>query len=197
MKLVFATGNPNKIKEVDEILGHDTPFEVIPMSDLGLSEDIPETSATIEGNALQKARFLHDRFGVDCFAEDTGLEIDSLNGEPGVLSARYAGEDKNSDANIQLILKKLDSKENRKARFRTVIALIINDKEYTFEGIVEGRIDAKASGNGGFGYDPIFIPDGFDQSFGVLDESIKNQISHRSRALAKMVDFLKKIPTLE
>lgn len=197
MKLVFATGNPNKIKEVDEILGRDTPFEVIPMSVLGLSEDIPETSATIEGNALQKARFLHDRFGVDCFAEDTGLEIDSLNGEPGVLSARYAGEDKNSDANIQLVLKKLESIENRKARFRTVIALIINDKEYTFEGIVEGRIDAKASGNGGFGYDPIFIPDGFDQSFGVLDESIKNQISHRSRALAKMVDFLKKIPTLE
>lgn len=197
MKLVFATGNPNKIKEVVEILGRDTPFEVIPMSAIGLVEDIPETSATIEGNAIQKARFLHDRFGVDCFAEDTGLEIDSLDGEPGVLSARYAGDAKNADANMKLVLKKLDSKENRKARFRTVIALIINKMEYTFEGIVEGRIDTKASGTGGFGYDPIFIPNGFDQSFGVLDDSVKNQISHRSRALSKMTSFLKQLPSRE
>ena len=190
MKLVFATGNPNKIKEINEILGEKSNFEIIPMSEIGVSEDIPETSPTIEGNALQKARYLHERYHIDCFSEDTGLEIDSLNGEPGVLSARYAGENKNAEANIQLVLKKLASSANKKARFRTVIALIFNDKEHTFEGIVEGRIDTKKTGNGGFGYDPVFIPDGFEQSFGVLGAKIKNQISHRGKATKKLVAFL-------
>ena len=194
MKLVFATSNPNKIKEVAEILSKNLTFQIIPMSELGLVEEIPETSPTIEGNALQKARYLHDRFNVNCFAEDTGLEIESLNGEPGVLSARYAGEEKNAAANMNLVLKNLSTKGNRRARFRTVIALIINDKEYTFEGIIEGKIDHKKSGKGGFGYDPIFIPEGFDQSFGILDASIKNKISHRGKAMAKLVAFLNKSP---
>ena len=190
MELVFATGNRHKISEVIEILGEDSGFEIIPMSDIGVVEDIPETSPTIKGNALQKARYLHDRYHVNCFSEDTGLEIDSLNGEPGVNTARYAGEDKNAEANIQKVLRKLTSKVNRKARFRTVIALIINDKEYTFEGIVEGRIDTKKTGEGGFGYDPIFIPNGYEASFGVLDNAIKNKISHRSRAMNKLIGFL-------
>lgn len=194
MKLVFATGNPNKIKEVAEILQENSKFEIIPMSEIGVSEDIPETSPTIEGNALQKARYLHGRYKVNCFSEDTGLEIESLDGEPGVLSARYAGEDRNAEANIQLVLKKLRENKNRKARFLTVIALIINDKEYTFEGIVEGKIDTKKTGEGGFGYDPIFIPNGFDHSFGVLDTSIKNKISHRGKAIEKLVTFLEKYP---
>ncbi len=194
MRLVFATGNPNKIKEVSEILSINSSFQIIPMSELDLVEDIPETSSTIEGNALQKVRYLHDRYQVNCFAEDTGLEIESLNGEPGVFSARYAGEEKNAEANMQLVLKKLSSKNNRKARFRTVIALIINDKEYTFEGIIEGKIDHKKSGKGGFGYDPIFIPNGYNQSFGVLDASIKNKISHRGKAMAKLVAFLDQFP---
>ena len=190
MKLVFATGNLNKIKEINEILGEKSKFEIIPMSEIGVSEDIPETSPTIEGNALQKARYLHERYHIDCFSEDTGLEIDSLNGEPGVLSARYAGEDKNAEANIQLVLKKLASSANRKARFRTVIALIINNIEHTFEGIVEGNIDTKKTGDGGFGYDPVFIPDGFELSFGMLGATIKNQISHRGKATKKLVAFL-------
>ncbi len=197
MKLVFATSNLNKIKEVAEILSRKSQFEVIPMSKIGLIEDIPETSPTIEGNALQKARYLHNRYQVNCFAEDTGLEIESLNGAPGVLSARYAGEERNAEANMQLVLDKLSSKENRKARFKTVIALIINSKEYIFEGIIEGRIDKVKSGKGGFGYDPIFIPDGYNQSFGVLDSSIKNKISHRGKAMVKLVAFLEQFPTIE
>ncbi len=191
MKLIFATANQNKIKEVAEILEKDSPFEIVPMHKIGVAEDIPETSPTIEGNALQKARFLHYRFKVDCFAEDTGLEIDSLDGAPGVRSARYAGDEKDPDANMSLVLKNLVGKPDRTARFKTVIALILNGKEYTFEGIVEGKIDTKKTGTGGFGYDPVFIPDGYDQSFGVLDDRIKNRISHRKKALDKMIAFLK------
>ncbi len=195
MKLIFATGNLNKIKEVAQILGDDSRFEIVPMSQIGVKEDIPETSPTIEGNALQKARYLYDRYKVNCIAEDTGLEIDGLGGAPGVYSARYAGEEKNAEANIQLVLKNLAEKDDRTARFRTVIALIINEKEQTFEGIIEGKIDTKKSGNGGFGYDPIFIPDGYNQSFGEMDEAIKNQISHRSLALKKLMDFLNNYPS--
>lgn len=191
MKLIFATANQNKIKEVVEILGNDSPFEIVPMHEIGVLEDIPETSPSIEGNALQKARFLHNRFKVDCFAEDTGLEIDSLGGAPGVHSARYAGNEKDPEANIRLVLKNLDGKPNRAAHFKTVIALILNGKEYTFEGIIEGKIDTKKTGTGGFGYDPVFIPDGFDRSFGMLDDTVKNRISHRKRALDKMIAFLK------
>ena len=190
MNLVFATGNPNKIKEVAEILSENSKFEIIPMSQLGLTEDIPETSPTIKGNAMLKARYLHNHYQVNCFSEDTGLEIESLGGEPGVMTARYAGKNKNADANMNLVLEKLSQKESRKARFRTVIALIINDKEYTFEGIVEGKIDTIKSGKGGFGYDPIFVPDGYNESFGVLANAIKNKISHRGRAMAKLVSFL-------
>ena len=190
MKLVFATGNPNKIKEVAEILSNDSNFEIVPMSEIGVTEDIPETSPTIEGNALQKARYLHEGYQVNCFSEDTGLEIESLDGEPGVLTARYAGKERNADANMDLVLKKLTNKKNRKARFKTIIALIINDKEYTFEGIIEGHIAETKTGDGGFGYDPIFIPNGYNESFGVLDSSIKNEISHRGRAIKKLITFL-------
>lgn len=194
MQLIFATGNPNKIKEVAQILSDDTQFDIIPMSEIGVTEDIPETSPTIEGNALQKARYLHERYQVNCFSEDTGLEIESLGGAPGVFSARYAGPAKNADDNMNLVLKNLASKANRKARFKTVIALIINNKEYTFEGIIEGKIDTKKTGDGGFGYDPIFIPEGYNQSFALLDTALKNKISHRGRAMAKLVRFLEKYP---
>ena len=195
MELVFATGNPNKIKEVAEILSNNSNFEIIPMSQIGVTEDLPETSQTIEGNALQKARYLHERYHVNCFSEDTGLEIESLNGEPGVKTARYAGEDKNAESNMELVLKNLEGEDNRSARFKTVIALIINNKEYIFEGIVEGKIDTKKTGTGGFGYDPIFIPNGYDSSFGVLDSAVKNKISHRGRAIKKLINFLQNFKT--
>jgi len=189
-KLVFATGNPNKVREASEILK--SAYEIVPMKDIGCVEDIPETSPTFEGNALQKARYLKEHFGVDCFAEDTGLEIDALDGEPGVYTARYAGQPKSADRNMDLVLKKLEGKENRTARFRTAIALIINGAEHIFEGQVEGKIDLAKSGDGGFGYDPIFIPDGYEDSFAVLPKEIKHKISHRARAMAKLVAFLEK-----
>lgn len=191
MKLIFATGNPHKIKEVAEMLEGNSSFEVISMKDYGINEDIPETSPTIEGNALQKARFLFDKYHLNCFSEDTGLEIESLNGEPGVYSARYAGPERDANANMDLVIKNLHGIKNRNAQFRTVIALIIHGKEYTFEGIVKGEMAEQKTGTGGFGYDPLFVPDGYDRSFGELDASVKNQISHRARALSKLVDFLK------
>ncbi len=190
-QLVFATGNVNKIKEVKEIL--DGQYEIIPMKDIGCDEDIPETSPTLEGNALQKARYLKTNYAVDCFSEDTGLEIDALDGEPGVYTARYAGLPRNNDNNINLVLEKLQNVSNRKARFRTAIALIIDDKEYLFEGIVNGKIaTTKSSGLKGFGYDPIFIPDGYDHTFAELPSKVKQSISHRARAIAKLIDFLEK-----
>ena len=145
----------------------------------------------MEGNALQKARFLKTHFQVDCFSEDTGLEIDALNGEPGVITARYAGIPRSAENNMNLVLQKLEGVDNRKARFRTAIALILQGEEHVFEGIVEGKIALTKSGEGGFGYDPIFIPEGHEQTFAVLPSSIKHQISHRARAMAKLVDFLK------
>ncbi|HFA50588.1 MAG TPA: non-canonical purine NTP diphosphatase [Bacteroidetes bacterium] len=191
-KLIFATGNPYKVKEVHKMLGGE--FEVASLKDIGCEEDIPETSPTIEGNALQKARYVYEKYGLDCFSEDTGLEVKSLNGEPGVRSARYNGEVKDSEGNLQLVLEKLKGQADRSARFKTVIALILDGKEHTFEGIAEGQIRHEKSGTGGFGYDPIFQPDGFPVTFAEMSDAEKNAISHRGKAVSQLVDFLKKQP---
>lgn len=189
--IVFATGNPHKIKEVNEILGDS--FSIIGLSEIGCLEDIPETSPTIEGNALQKARYVKDNYQKDCFAEDTGLEVEALDGEPGVYSARYAGPQRSASDNMELLLQKLASKDNRRARFKTVVALILDGKEYTFEGIVEGTIGLEKKGDGGFGYDPIFYPEGGKRSFAEMDALEKNAISHRGRAIAKLSAFLQSL----
>ena len=186
--LVFATGNPHKVLETRAILEGIMP--VISMKDIGATEDIPETAPSLEGCALQKARYLAKNYQVHCFSEDTGLEVEALNGAPGVRTARYAGPDKNPEANIALLLQNLGDKSNRKAQFRTIIALIIDGEEHLFEGIVKGQITFEKTGSGGFGYDPVFQPDGYKDTFAVLPASIKNEISHRSRALQKMVAFL-------
>ncbi len=187
-RLVFATGNPNKIREVAEMLKG--KFEIVPMADIGCKEDIPETADTFVGNALLKANYLKEHYGVDCFSEDSGLEIDALNGEPGVLTARYGGLPQDPIRNMTLVLGNLKDAQNRNARFRTSIALLINGEEHVFDGKVEGSIATKMQGEGGFGYDPIFIPEGYDQTFGQLDASIKKSISHRAKAVAKLVAFL-------
>ncbi|MEZ4953688.1 MAG: non-canonical purine NTP diphosphatase [Saprospiraceae bacterium] len=190
-QLVFATGNPHKVKEVNEML-IDGSFKIISLNDIGCYEDIPETSPTIEANALQKARYVFEKYGHDCFSEDTGLEIMALNGEPGVLTARYAGDERDNDANMRLVLKKLSEKPDRSARFKTVIALILQGKEYLFEGIADGHIRQEKSGDGGFGYDPIFQPVGYDITFAEMDATEKNKISHRGKAVRKLVEFLEK-----
>lgn len=187
-KIVFATGNPNKIKEVKELL--DNQFEIIGLKDIGCTEDIPETQPTIEGNALQKARYVVENYGVNCFAEDTGLEIESLNMEPGVFSARYAGPQRSAEDNMNLVLEKLKNHTNRNARFKTVIALIIDGKEYTFEGIVNGKIAQTKTGDAGFGYDPIFLPENQSISFAEMNSMEKNKISHRGRAVRKLIKWL-------
>jgi XTP/dITP diphosphohydrolase len=187
-KIVFATGNPYKIKEVKELLNN--KFEIIGLQDIGCQEDIPETQPTIEGNALQKARYVVDNYGVNCFAEDTGLEIESLNMEPGVYSARYAGEQRSSEDNMNLVLEKLKSQDNRKARFKTVVALIIDGEEFTFEGIVNGEIAFEKTGKDGFGYDPIFLPEDQKISFAEMGSAEKNKISHRGRAVRKLIEWL-------
>ena len=187
-KIVFATGNPNKIKEVKELLGNQ--FEIIGLKDIGCHEDIPETQPTIEGNALQKARYVVENYGVNCFAEDTGLEIESLNMEPGVFSARYAGPQRNSVDNMKLVLEKLKNHDNRNARFKTVVALIIDGEEFTFEGIVNGEISHEKTGDGGFGYDPIFLPEDQKISFAEMGSTEKNKISHRGRAVRKLIEWL-------
>ncbi|MEM6320116.1 MAG: RdgB/HAM1 family non-canonical purine NTP pyrophosphatase [Bacteroidota bacterium] len=188
-QLIFATGNPNKVRETGEILKDF--MQVISMKDIGATEDIPETMPTLEGCALQKARYLAKNYGVDCFSEDTGLEVDALEGAPGVITARYAGEAKNAEANMALLLKNLGDKPNRGAQFRTIIALILDGEEHLFEGTVRGQITHQKMGSGGFGYDPVFQPDGYDTTFANLPAAVKNGISHRSRALQKLVDFLK------
>lgn len=188
MKLVFATNNPNKLKEVQSKLSN---YEIVSLKELGINEDIPETGSTLDENALIKARYLYERYKTDCFADDTGLEIESLNNEPGVYSARYAGEDKSSDKNMELVLSKLEEKENRKARFRTVVALIQDGKETLMEGIVEGTIIETKTGNDGFGYDPIFMPNGYDITFAQMDMETKNRISHRGLAIDKLVEYLR------
>lgn len=190
MKLYFATNNIYKLKEVQEVVGDS--FQIESMRSLGINEDIPEDQQTLQGNALQKARFLYDRTGESCFADDTGLEVDALNGAPGVYSARYAGDAKNSFDNMALLLKNMSGKQNRKARFRTVIALILDGKEYLFEGIVNGTIAEEPRGTAGFGYDPLFVPDGYSTTFAEMDSEAKNAISHRGRAVEKLAAFLLK-----
>ncbi len=189
--LVFATNNPHKAREVEQILGEQ--FSVKTLHDIGCFEEIEETEPTLEGNALLKARYVRQKYGFDCFSEDTGLEVDALGGAPGVYTARYAGDEKSSEANIALLLKNLDGKTSRRARFRTVIALIFNGKEMLLEGICEGKIATEKHGTGGFGYDPVFIPDGYDRTFAELGDDIKNKISHRALATVKLIQALKVI----
>ena len=196
MKIVFATNNQHKLQEIREILGSD--FEVVSLKDIGCDVDIPETGTTLEANAHQKASYIYENYGLDCFADDTGLEVDALNGEPGVFSARYAGEEHDSEANMRKLLHKLGENNNRNARFRTVIALIIIDEctheakdVRTFEGIVEGQITRERHGSEGFGYDPIFQPEGYDTTFAQLGMDIKNRISHRAKAVEKLAQYLK------
>lgn len=197
LKIVFATNNPHKLTEIQNILGNE--FQLLSLKDLNFAEDIPETQPTIEGNALQKARFIFDRFHLPCFADDTGLEVEALKGEPGVYSARYAGtlqefgtEKKRTEANIGKLLTKLDMVQNRTAQFRTVIAYLDGQKEHLFEGIVKGNIINHKRGDDGFGYDPVFLPDGYNQTFAEMPLSEKNKISHRARAFTKLVGFLKR-----
>ena len=189
--IVFATANPNKIREVLALL--DEGVRIVSLKDIGCEEDIPETQPTIEGNALQKARYVKDNYKIDCFAEDTGLEINTLGGEPGVYSARYAGEAKDSEANMAKVLAKLEGKTDRTAQFKTVVALTLNNEEFTFEGICKGQIATSKSGAGGFGYDPIFIPDGYNISFAEMAASEKNKISHRGKAIHKLKTFLNQL----
>jgi XTP/dITP diphosphohydrolase len=188
MTLVFASNNEHKIKEINSLLGNS--FKLLSLHDININEDIPEEEPTIEGNALSKARFVYNLTGMDVFADDTGLEIKSLNGLPGVHSARFAGENKDSAANIEKALSLLGNTEQREARFRTVIALIIKKKEYLFEGSVNGRITSVKSGTEGFGYDPIFIPDGKTSTFAEMELAEKNTVSHRARAFEKLREFL-------
>ena len=188
--LVFATNNAHKLEEVRAILGND--FQIASLKEIGCHDEIPETADTLEGNAMQKAQYIKDKFGMDCFADDTGLEVDALNNAPGVFSARYAGPGHDSEANMKKLLHEMEGKENRKARFRTVIALLLDGKEYTFEGIVKGNIIEEKRGDSGFGYDPIFVPEGYDLTFAELGNDIKNKISHRAEAVKKLSAFLKK-----
>lgn len=188
-EIVFASNNPNKLKEIELLLPSN--FFIKGLSSIGCTEEIPETQATIEGNALQKANYIYDKYQVNCFADDTGLEVNALNGRPGVYSARYAGEEKNAQNNMKKILTELSGNKNREALFKTVVALIWQGKQYLFEGIVTGVITEKMSGTAGFGYDPIFMPSGFARTFAEMNMQEKNQISHRARAVAKLVDFLK------
>ena len=188
-ELIFASNNKHKLEEVKAILGN--RIEVLSLNDINCHDDIPETADTLEGNALIKARYIYDKFGVDCFADDTGLEVEALDGEPGVYSARYAGEDCNSEANMYKLLQNLTGKNNRNAQFRTVIALIIQGEEKLFNGIVKGTISNEKMGNAGFGYDPIFIPEGFSESFAQMTSDMKNSISHRYRATEELSKYLK------
>ena len=188
-KLIFATNNAHKLGEVQALLGDD--FELVTLRECGITEDIPETAETLEGNALQKARYVYSKTGLDCFADDTGLEVDALGGAPGVHSARYATDGHDFAANNRLLLKNLEGAQERTARFRTVIALILDGVEYTFEGRVEGVIATEESGSEGFGYDPLFVPSGEIITFAQMSAEAKNAISHRGRAVAELVKFLK------
>ena len=188
-KLVVATNNAHKLEEIAAILGD--AMELLSLKDIHCDADIPETADTLEGNARQKAMYIHEHFGMDCFADDTGLEVEALNGAPGVFSARYAGDGHDSEANMQKLLQELKGKENRKAQFRTAICLILHGEEHLFEGIVKGEIIEEKRGGAGFGYDPIFVPEGYDLTFAELGNDIKNTISHRFRAVEKLCQFLK------
>jgi XTP/dITP diphosphohydrolase len=182
--LVFATNNAHKAREIEQILGG--AYRILTLKDIGCLEEIEETEPTLEGNALLKARYVKEKYGYDCFSEDTGLEVEALNGAPGVHTARYAGDAKDPEANIALLLASLEGKENRRAQFRTVIALVSDGKEVLLEGVCPGRIALVKRGTGGFGYDPVFIPAGYDEPFAVLGDAVKNQISHRAIATEKL-----------
>ena len=188
MKLVFATNNPNKLSELQDLFPEG--IEILSLKDINCNEELPETNPTLEGNALQKAKYVFDNYGFNCFADDTGLEIEVLGGAPGVYSARYAGEDCKAEDNMQKVLEKLEHEDNRNAKFRTVIALIIKGEENLFEGECSGKITKTKSGVEGFGYDPIFTPEGNEITFAEMSKQEKGAISHRGRAVANLVDYL-------
>jgi XTP/dITP diphosphohydrolase len=190
MKICFATNNSKKIEEVKAALGLD--FEIVSLQDIGCYEELPETGDTLDHNAFQKARYVKTNYGVDCFADDTGLEVDALKGAPGVYSGRFAGEPRSDERNIELLLEKMNGKTDRLARFRTVIALILDGKEYAFEGVAKGEIIGEKVGSGGFGYDPVFKPTGFDRTFAEVSLEEKNEISHRGKAIKALISFLNK-----
>lgn len=188
MQLVFATNNLNKLKEVQALMPQH--IKLLSLADIGCYEEVPETQTTIEGNAIQKANYIRDRYGCDCFADDTGLEVDALNGAPGVYSARYAGEQRIANDNIDKLLDELKNKTNRTAQFKTVIALQLNGKLHTFTGICKGEIITTKKGDKGFGYDPIFQPKGFDKTFAEMELELKNDIGHRGKAIKQLISFL-------
>lgn len=190
-QLIFATGNPNKVLEVNDML-KETSFDVISMKEFGHTDELPETQGTIQGNAIQKAQALYELFKIDCFSEDTGLEVDALEGAPGVDTAFYGGPEKDSHKNMARLLTDLKDKTDRKAQFRTVIALILDGKLHTFEGICRGSITEQRIGDDGFGYDPVFQPQGFNTTFAEMDRKTKNKISHRGKAVQQLIAFLKK-----
>lgn len=189
-KLVFATNNAHKLEEISSILGD--KMELLSLKDIGCTADIPETADKLEGNAIQKAEYIHRNYGLDCFADDTGLEVEALDGAPGVYSARYAGEGHDSEANMQKLLHNLEGKDNRKAQFRTAICLIMDNEQHLFEGICRGEIIKEKRGGAGFGYDPIFVPEGYTETFAELGNDIKNTISHRAKAVQMLCEFLNK-----
>ena len=189
MKLVFATNNRHKLQEVRDIVGD--RVEVLSLNDIDCHDDIPETADTLQGNALIKARFVYEKYGLDCFADDTGLEVEALGGAPGVYSARYAGEECDSEANMQKLLHNMAGCANRNAQFRTVIALIVKGEEMLFNGIVKGGIATEKKGDSGFGYDPVFVPEGYSESFAQMSGEMKNSMSHRFRATKELADYLK------
>jgi XTP/dITP diphosphohydrolase len=188
MELVFATNNQHKIEEVSHLLKSN--FKLLSLKNIGYNDELPETGNTLEANASQKAHYIYEKFSISCFADDTGLEIEALNGKPGVYSARYAGEDKDASRNIEKVLLEMKNSKDRKAIFKTIISLIINDKEYLFEGIIKGIIADKVTGQNGFGYDPVFIPIGHTKSFAEFPMNEKNKISHRAIAVKKLIAFL-------
>lgn len=188
MKICFATNNQNKLKEIQSLV--DNKFEILSLGDIGCGEELPENQDTLAGNSLEKAQYVYDRYQINCFADDTGLEVDALNGAPGVYSARYAGKQRDSMDNIRLLLENLKLKDNRKARFRTVISLIMDGKTNQFEGAIEGHIIDDLKGLDGFGYDPVFVPENADRTFAEMTLEEKNQLSHRARAINKLIHFL-------
>lgn len=191
MKIVFATNNAHKLNEVAQVVGE--KFELVTLRECGITEDIPENEPTLEGNALAKARYVYSRTGLNCFADDTGLEVDALSGEPGVRSARYATDGHDDEANKRLLLERMQGVENRAAQFRTAVALIMDGEEYLFEGVVRGDIATEEHGEGGFGYDPLFFPEGGAKTFAEMSAEAKNEISHRGRAVRKLAEFLQNI----
>ncbi|XCF07400.1 non-canonical purine NTP diphosphatase [Tamlana crocina] len=191
MKIVFATGNQNKVKEVQTLMP--SHITLLSLKDIDCNEEVPETQNTIEGNAIQKAEYIKTHYGFDCFADDTGLEVEALNGAPGVYSARYAGEQKNAEDNMQKVLSELKDENNRTAQFKTVIALHLNGKLQTFTGICKGEITTQKAGGKGFGYDPIFKPEGHQQTFAQMELSLKNRIGHRGKAVEQLVKFLNQL----